>query len=132
LTGVGGSVFCRHGFNFLNDNPAAQCSMAKIKMDTQQQAVAKRFELCYGELELANGFWELTDAEQQLLRFQRENEKRQKSGKQKVIIDEHLIAALKHGLPECSGVAVGLDRLLMVMFEIVHIEQVLSFSGDDF
>jgi lysyl-tRNA synthetase class 2 len=132
LTQVVAPGFCRHGFTFLYDYPAAQCSLAKIMMDGQQQAVAKRFELFFGELELANGFWELTDAKEQLLRFQRENEKRQKSGKQKAIIDEHLIAALKHGLPECSGVAVGLDRLLMVMLDIKHIEQVLSFAGDDF
>ena len=124
--------FCRDGFTFLYDYPAAQCSLAKIKMDAQQQAVAKRFELFFGELELANGFCELTDAQQQLLRFQQENEKRQNAGKQKAIIDEHLIAALKHGLPDCSGVAVGLDRLLMVLLDVAHIEQVLSFSGDDF
>lgn len=131
LTQVVAPGFCGDGFTWLYDYPAAQCALAKIMMDAQQQDVAKRFELFFGELELANGFWELSDADEQLLRFQQENDKRQKSGKQPAIIDQHLIAALKSGLPDCSGVAVGLDRLLMVLLGVTHIDKVLSFAGDD-
>jgi lysyl-tRNA synthetase class 2 len=90
--------------------------------------VAKRFELFFGETELANGFHELTDADEQLQRFKLENKARQQQGKECGRIDEHFIAALEYGLPDCSGVALGLDRLLMVLTETKTIEQVLTFS----
>jgi lysyl-tRNA synthetase class 2 len=120
--------FKKDSFTFLYDYPAAQCALAKIALNQQQTPVAKRFELFFGEMELANGFYELTDADEQLLRFQSENQRRVDAGKTKTEIDEKLIAALRYGLPDCAGVALGLDRLLMVLSKSDHIEKVLSFS----
>lgn len=121
-------AFNKQGFTFLYNYPASQCALAKVEKNAEQISLAKRFELFYGELELANGFLELSDADEQLQRFQQENERRQQAGKATVNIDENFIAALAHGLPQCSGVAVGLDRLLMVLSSAESIDQVLSFS----
>ena len=120
--------FKRDGFTFLYDYPVTQCALAKILPNEEQVLVAKRFECFFGEIELANGFHELTDADEQLQRFQLENEARLRAGKVSGNIDEHFIAALNHGLPNCSGVAMGLDRLLMVLTQTKDIESVLSFS----
>jgi lysyl-tRNA synthetase class 2 len=130
LTQVVFPAFKRDSFTFLYDYPAAQCALAKIASGPDGSAVAKRFELFFGELELANGFCELTDADEQLSRFQQENRQRRHAGREAGRIDENLIAALAFGLPECSGVAVGLDRLLMAMTGVANIGQVLSFSWD--
>lgn len=122
--------FDKHGFTFLYDYPASQCALAKVELNEQQLPVARRFELFYGEVELANGFNELTDVHEQLLRFQQENIRRINIGKEKAHIDVNFLNALEHGLPECSGVAMGLDRLLMVITGASKIEQVLSFSWE--
>jgi len=114
-------------FTFIYDYPASQCALAKISHNEQQVPVAKRFELFFGEIELANGFYELTDANEQLQRFQQENKVRKQAGKESCSIDENLIAALNYGLPDCSGVAIGLDRLLMVLTNNACIDSVLSF-----
>ena len=119
--------FNKTGFTFLYDYPAAQCALAKIAKN-EQQVVAKRFELFFGELELANGFYELTDSEEQLQRFKLENKVRKQLGKSSARIDENFISALSAGLPECAGVAVGIDRLLMAFVQATHIEQVITFS----
>ena len=121
-------AFNRSGFTFLYDYPAAQCALAKIEPGLGGISVAKRFELFYGEVELANGFDELTDADEQLSRFCRENEERQNTGKKVSNIDENFIDALRSGLPDCSGVAMGLDRLVMVLTRAARIDQVLSFA----
>jgi len=121
-------MFNKQGFTFLYDYPASQCALAKVEENAEQISLAKRFELFYGELELANGFLELSDADEQRQRFQQENERRLRAGKPAVAIDENFIAALAYGLPQCSGVAVGLDRLLMVLSSAESIDQVLSFS----
>lgn len=114
-------------FTFLYDYPTAQCALAKIELNAQRIPVAKRFELFFGEIELANGFYELTDADEQLSRFEKENQQRKQGGNTVTNIDKNFIAALAHGLPDCSGVAVGLDRLLMVLTQAESIDQVLSF-----
>ncbi len=121
-------AFNKQGFTFLYDYPASQCALARVENNAEQFAVAKRFELFYAEVELANGFFELTDADEQLRRFQQENQRRLQAGKPAVDIDQRFIAALAHGMPSCSGVAVGLDRLLMVLSSSKRIEQVLPFS----
>jgi len=131
-------AFDKQSFTFLYDYPASQCALAKIEnavlhngqQNGQQVLVAKRFELFFGDIELANGFDELTDATEQLRRFQQENEARELTGKVHADIDERFIAALEHGLPDCSGVAVGLDRLLMVLVGAARIEEVISFSWE--
>jgi lysyl-tRNA synthetase class 2 len=122
--------FKKDSFTYLYDYPASQCALAKIAKNEQQVMVAKRFELFFGEIELANGFHELTDASEQLKRFQFENKVRRQAGKGPGQIDENFIAALHSGIPECSGVAIGLDRLLMVLTNNATIDQVLSFSWD--
>lgn len=124
-------AFSNDGFTFMYDYPASQCALAKLAENEQQQLVAKRFELFFGEIELANGFHELTDAKEQLRRFQLENKMRRLAGKKASPVDENLIAALDSGLPDCSGVAVGLDRLLMVLTGNTHIDGVLPFSWDN-
>lgn len=129
-------AFNKQGFTFLYDYPASQCALARIaeneqQANEQQAIVAKRFELFFGEMELANGFHELSDAQEQLQRFQLENQRRKKAGKEEVRIDDNFIAALNSGLPDCSGVALGLDRLLMVITNSLCIDQVLMFPWDD-
>ena len=123
-------AFKTDGFTFLYDYPATQCALAKLGPGSGQVNVAKRFELFYGELELANGFHELTDADEQLSRFQQENAQRLRAGKEVSRIDENFIAALRSGLPDCSGVAMGLDRFLMVLTGATSIDQVLSFAWE--
>jgi len=108
---------------FVYDFPVSQASLARIRDN-----VAERFELYINGLELANGFHELTDANEQQQRFEEDNQHRQQQGKEQVAIDENLLAALKEGLPDCSGVALGVDRLLMLATGVERIEQVLSFS----
>jgi len=92
--------------------------------------VAERFELFYGALELANGFHELEDADQQLLRFRNENKLREQRGLPVVPIDGYLIDALRAGLPDCAGVAIGIDRLQMVLSGNKSIVDVLAFPAD--
>ena len=123
-------AFKTDGFTFLYDYPASQCALARLGPGSGQANVAKRFELFHGELELANGFHELTDADEQLSRFQQENAQRLHAGKEASSIDENFIDALRSGLPDCSGVAMGLDRLLMVLTGATSIDQVLSFAWE--
>lgn len=113
---------------FLYDYPASQASLARIEKNQYGEAVAKRFELYLGGMELANGFYELDNAAEQLQRFEYDNLQRKKIGKKQLPIDQNLIAALEHGLPSCAGVALGIDRLLMLMLGKSHIDNVLSFS----
>ena len=115
------------GFTFIYDYPASQASLARIKLDNP--LVAERFELFYNDLELANGFSELTDVVQQQQRFENDNAKRRQLGRQACPIDEHFLLALEKGLPDCAGVAVGLDRLLMVMTGLQSIQQVMTMAA---
>lgn len=114
-------------FAFIYDYPASQCALARLRQNEEGMEVASRFELFYGETELANGFHELTDADEQRQRFEAENKTRQLENKPVVKIDEFLLLALEHGLPDCSGVALGLDRLLMVLTDSASIDEVLLF-----
>ena len=79
-------------------------------------------------MELANGFHELTDAAEQLKRFNADNSKRRAAGRSEVPIDRNLIAALESGIEPCAGVAIGIDRLIMLALECSHIKEVLSFD----
>jgi len=114
-------------FTFVYDYPASQCSLARLHEDAQGVQVASRFELFYGEVELANGFHELLSSDEQRQRFEEENHRRIAAGKSAVKIDGYLLDALNHGLPDCSGVALGLDRLLMILCEKQTIDEVLAF-----
>jgi lysyl-tRNA synthetase class 2 len=113
---------------FIYDYPASQAALAKIRKGSPD--VSERFELYINGMELANGFHELSDADEQAERFQKEQTQRKKQGQQGIPADYHLINALKHGLPECAGVAIGLDRLLMVLTGAEHINEVLTFPFD--
>lgn len=115
-------------YTFIYDYPASQCALAKLAVNAQGDSVAQRFELLYGQLELANGYFELQDVSEQRSRFDTDNAARRKSGLAPAVLDTHLLAALEHGLPECSGVALGLDRLLMVLSNSHQVHDVLSFS----
>ena len=114
-------------FTYLYDYPKSQAALAKLHLDDNGNLVAARFELFFGETELANGFDELRDADEQRRRFEIENSARLASGLQPSALDEYLLDALQHGLPACSGVALGLDRLLMVLAGADRLEQVLAF-----
>lgn len=105
--------------------PASQAALARIDPDNPDEAC--RFEVYVRGVELANGFHELSDADEQLRRFQQDNEKREQLGKPTGNIDRRLIDALHAGLPECAGVALGVDRLIMLASGAEHIEQVISF-----
>lgn len=113
------------GYQFVYDYPVSQGALARVSPGDAR--VAERFELFYDGIELANGFSELTDAAEQRVRFENDNRKRQALGLPARDLDERLLAALDHGLEDCAGVAVGLDRLLMVLMELDSIDQVLTF-----
>lgn len=120
-------TFQTDGFTYIYDYPGSQAALAKLHENPDGYTVAARFELFYGETELANGFDELLDADEQRQRFECENKLRMGAGLQPAIIDEKLLKALEHGLPVCSGVALGLDRLLMLLTGADALEQILAF-----
>ena len=113
------------GYVFVFDYPVSQAALARVSADNPK--VAERFELFYNGLELANGFSELCDSAQQRARFEGDNQQREAAGLEQYPMDELLLSALESGLPECAGVAIGLDRLLMVLLEKDSIDQVLTF-----
>jgi len=107
------------------DFPASQAQLAKIHIDEQGREVAARFEFYAGGLELANGYDELLDADELRRRFEQDNQQRLALGKPEVPFDKHLLSAMASGLPQCVGVALGLDRLLMAILGEENINQVL-------
>ncbi|MGB1580153.1 MAG: EF-P lysine aminoacylase EpmA [Nevskiales bacterium] len=113
---------------FIVDYPPSQAALARIRQESV--AVASRFELYWQGIELANGFHELADAQEQQQRFIADLQTRAQAGKPQPTTDEYLLAALAHGLPDCSGVALGLDRLLALMLGRNGLETVLSFPAD--
>jgi len=117
------------GFTFVHGFPPSQAALAK-KTVRDGFEVAARFELFWGELELANGFDELQDAEEQALRFAADNAERERRGLPAMPPDERLIGALRVGLPACAGVAVGLDRLLARLLGAGRLDEVLAFGFD--
>ena len=112
----------------IHDFLPGQAALAQIRPD--DPPVAERFEVYLGQLELANGYQELTDAKEQLERFERERKLRQARGEEVAPIDLGLIEALQHGLPQCSGVALGVDRLLMSLLKLEQMDSVLAFSAN--
>lgn len=113
---------------FVYDYPACQAALARIRRDNCP--VAERFELFIHGMEIANGFNELRDVNEQRARFAAENQSRRHKGLPEIVIDTRLLAALEQGLPPCAGVAVGLDRLLMVITGSASIEDVVTFAID--
>lgn len=115
----------RGQLTFIYDYPASQAALARIRPGNPP--VAERFELYMEGVEIANGFHELADADEQRTRFERDNAKRRERGKAALPLDERLLAALAHGLPDCSGVALGFDRLVMCAAGVRLIGEVLAF-----
>lgn len=105
------------------DFPLSQAALAQVN-----NGVAERFEVYYRGVELANGFHELTDVEAQRTRFSQDNAARSSRGLTESAPDEYLLEALSHGLPPCSGVALGIERLLALALHHSSIAEVISFD----
>lgn len=115
------------GLTIVHGFPPSQAALAKLKQDGPN-LVAERYEIYYDSLELANGFHELTDPIEQRARFENDIQERAALGKPNLPIDELFLAALEKGLPDCSGVAVGFDRLLMIQQKTASIKEIAPFS----
>jgi len=115
------------GAVFVRGYPPDQAALAVTERENGVD-VAQRFELYVDGVELCNGYRELTDPEEQKARFEQDNERRRAEGKPEMTPDPGLLAALDAGLPDCSGVALGFDRLLMIQNGAEHIDEVLPFS----
>ena len=110
---------------FIYDFPASQAALARIS--PVDERVAERFEVYFQGIELANGFHELADADEQLNRFRVDNAKRLQMGLPQQPIDQYLIAALAAGFPDCAGVALGIDRLVMIATAADSLADVIAF-----
>lgn len=107
--------------------PSTQAALAQT-VQRENEIAAERFEVYFKGVELANGYHELTDSVEQRYRFCEANIHREKLGKQPLPIDEYFLKALSRGLPDCCGVAVGFDRLMMLRHNTPHIETVIPFA----
>jgi lysyl-tRNA synthetase class 2 len=112
---------------FIYDYPASMAALSRVRTDAAGTRVAQRFELVIGGMEIANGYDELVDAAEQQQRFDNDQALRRARGQPKYPVDARLLAALQHGLPACAGVALGVDRLLMLQTGARNIAEVLSF-----
>lgn len=110
---------------FIHDYPASQAALARLQPG--DPPLAARFELYLNGIELANGFHELADADEQRARFEKHLDDRSANGLPAVPVDERLLSALGHGLPDCAGVALGFDRLVMLACGARSIHEVLPF-----
>lgn len=108
------------------DFPASQCALAELDSN-EEVTVAKRFEFYYEGNELANGYRELRDFNEQKKRLEKSNQARLKKGKEALPLDPFFLEALKKGLPACCGVAVGFDRLMMLRNKAVHIKDIIPY-----
>jgi lysyl-tRNA synthetase class 2 len=121
-------TFTRDRITVVSDFPASQCALARIRK--VEPPVAERFEVYVGPYEVANGYHELNDAQEQRSRFERDNAVRRERGQHEVPMDENLLAVLGN-LPDCAGVALGVERLLMVLADTDRIADVLAFPFDE-
>ena len=124
MSHVVGPQMGRQAPEFIYDFPPSQAALARIS-----GGVAQRFELFWNGIELANGFHELTDAQEQKQRFKADQKWRCEQGRPVPPYDKNLIAALEAGLPTCAGVALGLDRLLMLKLGLPDIASTLAFDS---
>ncbi|HEU4623128.1 MAG TPA: EF-P lysine aminoacylase EpmA [Steroidobacteraceae bacterium] len=118
----------RKALTFIHGYPASQAALARL--DRADPRTALRFELYCEGIELANGFHELAAAAEQRARFEQDLAERKARGLPVYRLDERLLAALEHGLPDCAGVALGFDRLVMLATGASHIDEVLPFPTD--
>jgi lysyl-tRNA synthetase class 2 len=114
---------------FVCDYPASQAALARLKPGLP--AVAARFELYMEGVELANGFHELTAAAEQRGRFMRDLAQRRSRGQIEAPLDEHFLAALQSGLPDCAGVALGFDRLVAIEIQAARLSEAMTFTIDN-
>lgn len=114
---------------FIYDYPASQAALARHH-EINGVRVARRFELYWQGMELANGYFELSDIAEQKRRFSNEVLQRSELGIQEPVLDQNFLAALENGLPDCAGVALGVDRLLMILLGEREIDRVLAFAMD--
>jgi len=113
---------------FIYDYPASQANLARIHPENPQ--LAERFELYYRGFELGNGFHELSDAKEQKQRFIAENQRRKQLTKTTLPIDHRFLNALEHGLPDCSGIALGFDRIVLLAAGKKSLDEIIGFSWD--
>ncbi|MGB0663479.1 MAG: EF-P lysine aminoacylase EpmA [Pontibacterium sp.] len=116
------------GAVFITDYPASQAALARIKIDANGRQVAARFELFLNGVELANGYYELTDSSEQAVRFEADQRQRAALGLPTRPLDTRVVEALASGLPDCAGVALGIDRLVMHALNAKDIGEVISFN----
>jgi len=112
----------------VTDFPGWAAALAQTHEDEDGTTVARRFEIYYRGLELANGYQELTDAAEQKWRFEKDNALRQEQGLNVMEADPYLLSAMEHGLPTCSGVAMGVERLLMARQGAGKISEIMAFD----
>ncbi len=122
--------FKKEDFVILKHYPESFAALAK-KIQVDDELVGMRFEVYYEGLELANGYLELLDANEQLARLQEALDQRKMMGKEELPIDYGFLEALKTGIPECSGVAVGFDRILMKKYNTQTLKEVIPFAYDE-
>jgi elongation factor P--(R)-beta-lysine ligase len=120
-----GPALGANALTFLHRYPASQAALARL--DPSDPRVALRFELYFQGLELANGYHELTNGAEQRQRFAEDLRQRTLRGLPAAALDPYLLAALDAGLPDCAGVALGFDRVLMLATGATNIDQVLAF-----
>jgi lysyl-tRNA synthetase class 2 len=123
-----GPALGRGGLTFVYSYPASQAALAR--KDPHDARAAERFELYRDGVELANGYHELASSVEQRERFEADNQERRRRGLPTFAIDEHLLAALAADLPDCTGVALGVDRLLMLATGAAHIDEVIPFPAE--
>ena len=120
----------RGEITYLVDWPASQAALARLRLSSEGLPVAARVEAYVDGLELCNGFEELTDPVEQRERFARDATRRAAAGLPLPAADERFLAALAHGLPACSGVAVGFDRVVMLAAGTDDLREVIAFPHD--
>ncbi|MGL5098128.1 MAG: amino acid--tRNA ligase-related protein, partial [Planctomycetia bacterium] len=112
---------------FLHDYPASQAALARTRVDSDGATVAARFELYFRGVELANGYFELLDADVLASRNIDADRRRAALGKPPLPLDSRLLAAMRAGLPDCAGVALGFDRLVMAALNTPNLSDVVAF-----
>ncbi len=122
-------ALAKNGPEFILDYPQSQAALAQTYVGEDGHTWARRFELFVEQVELCNGYTELTDAAEQRRRFQADLEIRKQMGKPLPTLDENFLAALESGMPACSGVALGLDRLFMLAMDKKEIKDVILFPS---
>lgn len=118
------------GIHTVCDFPPTAAALARIEQDANGITVARRCELIVDGVEVGNGYHELTDDVEQRKRFAKDRARRRAADQEDIALDERLLAALAAGLPDCCGMAIGLDRVLMLRLGARHIDEVLAFPTE--